>query len=351
MPGKKSVSLLLTVGLLWSPVGVSISVLRLSEATDHCRLTNSTFSCDFTGVGEPVYAEDGYLENIDSVECRGPPVLHLPENACIKTMKIQHTKKVVVTGRSWKRNCSEYHLVVKNSTMTALPLTTTHLHAVGSTFYKMKLHPKMKHVSVANSRVSVLAIDQFLKDSVMVNITNTTVYYVDSLTASKKAEIQFWTSDIAYIRLDKTALQDNASLVMVDSRVGAGDTQELLVPPGVRVTLERLDGKLEIRAIGIITGSETSQSPISCSGIGIEESTTHYVEEIAVFCTLTVCLFLVFLMCINRFLKHDSVGHERQIKRNGNTSNDISLNEPFESSPGNFMNESFLHDHGKNTEN
>lgn len=300
---------------------------------------------------QPVYAEDGYLENIDSVECRGPPVLHLPENACIKTMKIQHTKKVVVTGRSWKRNCSEYHLVVKNSTMTALPLTTTHLHAVGSTFYKMKLHPKMKHVSVANSRVSVLAIDQFLKDSVMVNITNTTVYYVDSLTASKKAEIQFWTSDIAYMRLDKTALQDNASLVMVDSRVGAGDTQELLVPPGVRVTLERLDGKLEIRAIGIITGSETSQSPISCSGIGIEESTTHYVEAIAVFCTLTVCLFLVFLMCINRFLKHDSVGHERQIKRNGNTSNDISLNEPFESSPGNFMNESFLDDHGKNAEN
>ncbi|ROT72424.1 hypothetical protein C7M84_009189 [Penaeus vannamei] len=234
MPGKKSVSLLLTVGLLWSPVGVSISVLRLSAATDHCRLTNSTLSCDFTGVGEPVYAEDGYLENIDSVECRGPPVLHLPENACIKTMKIQHTKKVVVTGRSWKRNCGEYHLVVKNSTMTALPLTTTHLHAVGSTFYKMKLHPKMKHVSVANSRVSVLAIDQFLKDSVMVNITNTTVYYVDSLTASKKAEIQFWTSDIAYMRLDKTALQDNASLVMVDSRVGAGDTQELLVPPGVR---------------------------------------------------------------------------------------------------------------------
>ncbi|XP_063614980.1 uncharacterized protein LOC134788067 [Penaeus indicus] len=360
MPGMKFVCLLMAAELLWSPVSSSISVLRLSNSTDYCTLANSHLSCDFTGVDEPVYAEEGYLENIDSVECRGPLVLHLPENACIKNMTIQHTKKVVVTGRSWKTSCNEYHLFVNNTTMTAIPLTTTHLHAVRSTCYKMTLHPKMKHVSIVSSRVSFLTTDQFLNDSVVVNITNTTVHYVNSLSASKNAKIQFLASDIAYMRLDRTALQDNAALVMVNSRIRAGDNQELLVPPGVSVILDRLDSKLEIRAIGIIPGSESSQSPESCNGISIKESTTQYFVQFVFFCASTVFLLLVVLfMCIKimttcllkRSVRQipDSVGHERQIRQNGNTLSEISLNELFESS-GNFLNESFLHDHEKTAE-
>lgn len=308
-----------------------------------------------------MYAEEGYLENIDSVECRGPLVLHLPENACIKNMTIQHTKKVVVAGKSWKRICNECHLFVKNTTMTAIPLTTPHLHAEGSTCYKMTLHPKMKHVSVVNSRVSLLAIHQFLNNSVVVNITNTTVHYVNSLSASNNAKIQFLTSDIAYMRLDKTALQDNAALVMVNSIIRTGDNQKLLVPPGVSVTLDRLDSKLEIRAVGIIPASETSQSPESCNRINIKESTTHYFVQFVIFCTSTVFLILVVLfMCIKiittRLLKRsvrqipDSVGHNREIRQNRNILSEISLNVLFENSPGNFLNESFLHSHEKNAE-
>lgn len=50
--GKKFVHLLLATELLWPHVFASISVLRLSNTSDYCRLRNSHLSCDFTGVLE-----------------------------------------------------------------------------------------------------------------------------------------------------------------------------------------------------------------------------------------------------------------------------------------------------------
>lgn len=307
-----------------------------------------------------MYVEEGYLENIESVECQGPPVLHLPDSACIKNMKIQDTNKVVVSVGSRERKCGEYHLFVKNTTMTALPRATTHLHAIRSHFYKMTLHPKMKHVSVVNSEVSILATDKFLNDSVVVNITETKVHYVQNLTASNNSKVQFVSSDIAYLRLDRTTFQGSASLAMVDSKVRTGDTYELLVPPGVSVALDRLDSKLEIRAINVIPELGILESPDSCKGVDINTgSTTNYYVGFVLLCISTIVLtLLLFMKCkvkTSCLLKHiaretnDSNADDKrkQESKGDDTITNISLNNLFEqpsSSPECFTNDSFSQD-------
>lgn len=188
------------------------------------------------------------MRNFASVECDGAEALHLPEDICVKDMKIRHTKKIVVATPGKARTaktCNQFHLHVKHSTIDAIPSTATQLHIARSTVSKLVLQASVENVTINASQVRLLETNTSQSGSV--HIRNTTVHYLRNFAASSNAKIKFFGSHIKQMLLGKTFLRDNASLVMGDCKVNVRDTHVLSIPPGVRVKLDKVDGDITIK--------------------------------------------------------------------------------------------------------